>query len=63
MNKTEMKKAAQDVIVQHMAAVTGSDDFEAFAEEVADRNMAEAIIKAQMDRVAKMFGYKEAWFG
>lgn len=28
-----------------------------------DRNMAEAIIKAQMDRVAKMFGYKEAWFG
>lgn len=46
-----------------MAAVTGSDDFEAFAEEVGDRNMAEAIIKAQMDRVAKMFGYKEAWFG
>lgn len=63
MNKTEMKKAAQDVLVQHMAAVAGSDDFEAFAEEVGDRNMAEAIIKAQMDRVAKMFGYKEAWFG
>lgn len=63
MNKTEMKKVAQDVLMQHMAAVTGSDDFDEFAEEVGDRNMAVAIIKTQMDRVAKMFGYKEAWFG
>lgn len=63
MNKTEMKKAAQDVLMQHMAAVAGGDDFEAFTEEVGDRRMAEQIIKAQMDRVARMFGYKEAWFG
>lgn len=62
MTKTEMKKAAQDVLIQHIASVAGSDDFEEFADEIGDRDLAEQIIKAQMDRVARLLGYKEAWF-
>lgn len=62
MTKTEMKKAAQDVIVKRMALVGYSTDYDEYAEMVGDPELAEEIMKSQMDRVAKMFGYKEAWY-
>lgn len=62
MTKTEIKKAAQDLIVEHMAAIGYSMDYDNFVEKVGDRDLAEEIMKSQMDRVAKMFGYKEAWY-
>ena len=62
MTKAEIKKAAQDLIVEHMAAIGYSMDYDNFVEKVGDRDLAEKIMKSQMDRVAKMFGYKEAWF-
>lgn len=62
MTKTEMKKMAQDVIVEHLATVIGSYEYEDFVDAVGDHDLAVEIIKAQMDRVAKMFGYRAAWF-
>ena len=62
--KTELKKSAQDLIVNQMAGICSFDEYESFAELCGgDDDVAQKILKDQMDRVARMFGYKEAWFG
>jgi len=63
MTKTEMKLAAQDALMQHMAGIGYGDNYEELVEKIGDRDLAEQILKSQMDRVARMFGYKESWFG
>lgn len=63
-SKSELKKKAQDIIVSHMAEVCASDEYESIVELCeGDEDLAQDILKGQMDRVARMFGYKEAWFG
>lgn len=54
MTKTEQKRLAQDLIIGY------GDRFEEFKQQVGDD--ADEILKSQMDRVAKMFGFKEAWY-
>ena len=48
-----------------IAKIGYGDDYEDFVNEVGggDSDKADAILKSQMDRVAKMFGFSEAWFG
>ena len=62
MTKTEAKRKAQDLILEQIAKIGYGDEYEAFKAEVGDKE-AEEILKHQMDRVAKMFGYSQAWFG
>ena len=63
MTKTAAKHKAQDLILEQIAKITYGDDYEMFVEEVGDSDEAAKILKSQMDRVAKMFGYAQAWFG
>ena len=63
MTKKEKKRKAQDLIMEQIAKIGYGDDYEAFKEEIGDPDEAERILKEQMDRVAKMFGYDQAWFG
>lgn len=60
MTKTEQKKLAQDLIMGQIAIIGYGERYEEFKQQVGDD--ADAILKAQMDRVAKMFGFNEAWF-
>lgn len=62
MTKTAAKIKAQDLIMEQIAKIGYDSGYETFKEAVGDSDAAEAIMKEQMDRVAKMFGYKEAWF-
>lgn len=65
MTKTAAKRKAQDLILDQLAKIGYGDEYEDFIQEVSPDNPDEAaeILKSQMDRVAKMFGYGEAWFG
>ena len=60
MTKTEQKRLAQDLIMGQLAIIGYGDRFEEFKQQVGDD--ADEILKSQMDRVAKMFGFKEAWY-
>lgn len=65
MTKKQAKEKAQDLIMMQIAKIGYGSDYEDFVKEVGegDSDKADAILKSQMDRVAKMFGYSEAWFG
>ena len=62
MTKTEKKRLAQDLIMDRISTVgyivLDNEEYKL----VADDAEFNAILKYQMDRVAKMFGYPEAWF-
>ena len=63
MTKTEMKLKAQDMI---MSAIGGiftyeEDEYNELIAEVGEDEAFE-IVKKQCDRVAKMFGFNEAWY-
>lgn len=60
MNKTEKKKLAQDLIMEQIAIIGYGDRYEEFKKAVGDN--ADEILKGQMDRVARIMGYKESWF-
>lgn len=64
MTKAQAKRKAQDLILEQLAKIGYGDEYEDFIQEVSPDNPDEAveILKSQMDRVAKMFGYGEAWF-
>lgn len=61
--KKELKLEAQDLIMEQIAIIGYGDRYEAFAENFDSEEEASLFLKTQMDRVAKLFGYKEAWFG
>ena len=60
MTKTEQKKLAQDLIMDQIAIIGYGERYEEYKKQVGED--ADAVLQAQMDRVAKMFGFKEAWF-
>ena len=59
MTKTEKKQKAQALIMDQIAKIGYGSDYEAFIEDVGSDGSQ--VLKDQMDRIAKMFGYKEAW--
>lgn len=62
MTKIEKREKAQDLIMDVLSTcgykLHESDEYKDFAED----EEFELILKKQMDRVAKMFGFSEAWF-
>ncbi len=60
MKMAEKKKKAQDLIMHQLSIIGYGESFEAYCKETGED--AEAILKSQMDRVAKLFGFNEAWF-
>lgn len=62
MTNTEKKQKAQDLIMQQISIIGYGESYNDFVKEIGDEEEADKILKQQMDRVAKMFGYKEAWF-
>ena len=64
MTWKEQKIAAQELIMEQLSDIGYGSDYERFVKEAAggDEKEADMIIKTQMDRIAKMFGYDEAWF-
>ena len=65
MNKTQAKHMAQDLIMCQIAKIGYGEEYENFVREVADgdNEKADAILMKQMNRIAKMFNYSQAWFG
>ena len=63
MTKQEMKVKAQDLLMAQISTVGYCDAFEAFIEQCGGNpNVAEEIMMGQMNRIAKLFGYKNAWW-
>lgn len=62
MTVTQKKQLAQDLILHQVSIIGYGDEYEKFVNEIGNNEEADKILKQQMDRVAKMFGYKEAWF-
>lgn len=62
MTIKEKKQKAQDLILHQISSIGYGDSYEEFVSEIGSQFEADRILKQQMDRVAKMFGYKEAWF-
>lgn len=62
MTKAMKKVKAQDLIMEQLAKIGYGDDYSDYQELWGDPEEATKILKEQMDRVAKLFGFKEAWF-
>lgn len=60
MTKKEKKQKAQDLIMQQISIIGYGESFQEYLQEVGPDG--EAILKEQMDRIAKIFGFKTAWF-
>lgn len=65
MKRTEIKHKAQDALMQGIANQLGYYDPADFGENLSESEREElrAEMKRQADRVAKLFGYEEAWSG
>ena len=62
MTVKEKKQKAQNLILQQMSIIGYGESSEEFVSQIGIQFQADKILKQQMDRVAKMFGYDEAWF-
>lgn len=62
MTQKEKKQLAQDLIMQQISIIGYGENYEEFVKQIGSQTEADKILKAQMDRVAKMFGFKESWF-
>ena len=62
MTAKEKKIAAQDLIMHHISIIGYGESFEKFVDEVGDLEEAQEVLKKQMDRIAKLFGFNKAWF-
>lgn len=63
LTKTEAKMLARELIIRHLSKIGYGEEYEAFLEKFDDMHDGEQILKAEMDRVAHLFGMKEAYFG
>jgi hypothetical protein len=65
LTKTEMRRVAQDQLLSGVSVALGywTEQQPQLAESMTDAERAEyrAVLKAQADRIARMFGYAEAW--
>lgn len=59
----QLKQKAQDLLMEQIAKVGIGGDYDEFVKFCGDEDLAIVLLKKQMDRIAKMFGYKGAWFG
>lgn len=61
--RTMLKEQAQDAIMQGIANQLGYYDPNDFGEDYteAERDELHQIMKREADRVAKFFGFEEAW--
>lgn len=63
MTKKEKKQKAQDLIMSQIAIIGYGERFNEYIKELGgNEEEATAILKDQMDRVAKIFGFNSAWF-
>lgn len=62
MTNTEKKQKAQDLIMEQISIIGYGQNYADYVSEIGDEEAADKILKQQMDRIAKMFGFKEAWF-
>lgn len=62
MTAQDKKLKAQDLILSQLAIIGYGDRFNKYIKEIGDEEEATEVLKKQMDRIAKMFGYSESWF-
>lgn len=62
MTAKEKKVKAQDLIMKQIANIGYGSDYEEFVKLIGSQEEADKVMKTQMDRVAKLFGYESAWF-
>ena len=60
MTKKEQKEKAQDLIMYQISIIGYGTEYDEYKKEIG--NNADEVLKSQMDRIAKMFGYDQAWF-
>ncbi|WP_158678774.1 hypothetical protein [Streptomyces sp. Tu6071] len=68
VTRTRMKEAAQDALMHGIGAALSADkdsgfypeDFEQWTSR--EQEAYREVLKKQADRVAKLFGFDEAWF-
>lgn len=63
MNRAQLKEHAREVLLHGIANQLGYYDPRDYAREVPEGQREEfyAVMKREADRVARMFGYEEAW--
>lgn len=62
MTIKEKNRKAQDLIMKQISSIGYGSNMETYIKEIGDEKEAYNILSKQMNRVAKMFGYEEAWF-
>jgi hypothetical protein len=63
MTRTELKRKAQEALMQGIANQLGYYDPNDFGEDFTEEQKDElhAVMKREADRVARLFGYEKAW--
>ncbi len=63
LTKTDAKKMARELIIKQLSTIGYGDGYEAFLSLFEDMHEGEQVLKAEMDRVARLFNMGEAYFG
>ncbi len=63
LTKAEARKLARELIMVQISTIGYGTGYEEFLGRFEDMHEGEQILKAEMDRVARLFGMKEAYFG
>ena len=61
MTKTEMKMAAQDLIMEGLSKTLGYFAEGLPADDPRQSPEFRAVIQREADRIARMFGFEDAW--
>jgi hypothetical protein len=63
MNSRQTKREAQDLLMAHVARALGywPEFLASRGETVENEDEFRIALKVQADRIAKLFGYDEAW--
>ena len=63
VSKSDAKKMARELIMKQISTIGYGSGYEDFLAKFEDIHEGESVLKSEMDRVARLFGMKEAYFG
>jgi len=63
ISATEAKDCVQECILRHLDKIFESEDYHIALEKIGGKEKTDKLFEHQMDRVAKLFGYKNGWIG
>ena len=61
MKKSEARQKAKLLVMEHINKIRYSREYEEFVAEIGDKERTDALLREQVNRIARMFDFSERW--